>query len=125
MSDGRLGVGVETQERASLDGSGFVPMWPYMERDLSATLTTFTRAWPRLDQGDVQTPQALLLRTVETAWRSGRSYWMHLAALWALDMVGREGFDQPVLRGLLSDMAASDDLPPEWGTSGHRSPGTG
>lgn len=111
MSDGRIGVGVETEERASLADSGFVPMWPYLERDLTATLAEFTRAWGRLGHGGVPTPERLLELTVETAWRSRRSHWSELAALWALDMRGREGFDQGALRSLLREMAASDGAP--------------
>lgn len=113
MPDGRIGVGVESEGRSSLVGSGFVPMWPYLERDLSACLADFSRSWEHLGQGGVPTPEKLIELTVETAWKSGRSYWMELAANWAIEMVRQEGFDQEATRILLLEMAASEALSPE------------
>lgn len=117
LPDGRLGVGVELEARASLVGSGFIPMWPYLGRDFSATLTEFTLAWAQLGHGGVSTPERLLELTVESAWRSGRSYWMWSALPWALDILGHEGFDQGAVQGLLRAMAASDDVPQDCETA--------
>lgn len=113
MPDGRIGVGVESEGRSSLEGSGFVPMWPYLEHDLSACLAEFSRSWDYLGQGGVPTPEKLIELTVATAWKSGRSYWMELAANWAIEMVRREDFDQEATRMLLLEMAASEALSPE------------
>lgn len=113
MPDGRIGVGVESEGRSSLEGSGFVPMWPYLERDLSACLADFSHSWERLGQGGVPNPEKLIEKTVETAWKSGRSYWMELAAMWAIEMIRREEFDQKTTRTLLQEMAASEVLSPE------------
>lgn len=88
-------------------------MWPYLERNLSACLADFSRSWKHLSQGGIPTPEKLIELTVETAWKSGRSYWMELAANWAIDMVRQEGFDQGTTRMLLLEMAASEALPPE------------
>ncbi|RKN22126.1 hypothetical protein D7147_05265 [Micromonospora musae] len=110
MPDGRLGVGVESEGRATLTGSGFVPMWPYLERDLPAVLAELSRAWADLGQGGVSSPEELFELTVESAWKSGRSYWMQLAAPWAIEMSRRDGFDQDVVLRLLAEMAASDVL---------------
>ncbi|GHE73643.1 hypothetical protein GCM10018785_47210 [Streptomyces longispororuber] len=113
MPDGRIGVGVESEGRSSLEGSGFVPMWPFLERDLSTCLATFSGSWERLGQGGVRTPERLVELTVETAWKSGRSYWMELAAIWAIEMVGRKEFDHEATRVLLREMAMSEALTPE------------
>ncbi|MFF9158011.1 hypothetical protein ACF1AB_37955 [Streptomyces sp. NPDC014846] len=107
MPDGRIGVGVESEGRSTLEGSGFVPMWPYLERDLSASLVEFSRSWTQLGQGGVSTPERLLELTVKSAWNSGRSYWMQLAAPWAIEMFRRPNFDQELVRELLSEMGPS------------------
>jgi len=88
-------------------------MWPYLERDLSACLADFSRSWEFLGQGGVPTPEKLIELTVEAAWKSGRPYWMELAAIWAIEMIRREGFSQEAARMLLLEMAASEALSPE------------
>lgn len=113
MPDGRIGVGVESEGRAAFEGSGFVPMWPYMERDLSESLTELSGSWVQLGQGGVSTPERLIELTVESAWKSGRSYWMQLAAPWVIEMSHREDFNQDVVRGILSEMKTSEVLPVE------------
>lgn len=113
MPDGRIGVGVESEGRAALVSSGFVPMWPYMERDLSESLTEFSGSWVKLRQGGVSTPERLIELTVESAWKSGRSYWMQLTAPWVIEMSHREDFDQGVVRGILREMETSEVLPVE------------
>lgn len=113
MPDGRIGVGVESEGRAALASSGFVAMWPYLERDLPESLAELSRSWAQLDQGGVSTPEQLIELTVKSAWRSGRSYWMQLAAPWVIEMSRREGFDQDVVRGILREMEASEILPVE------------
>jgi hypothetical protein len=112
MSDGLLGVGVESEGRASLVGSGFVPMWPYLEGDLSSALADLAGHWPDLDGGGISTPEKLLELTVESAWRSGRSYWMQLAAPWAVEMLDREGFERETVLELLREMASFEVLSP-------------
>ncbi|MET9314803.1 hypothetical protein ABZX12_23560 [Kribbella sp. NPDC003505] len=108
MSDGLIGVGVESEGRASLVGSGFVPMWPYLERDLSSVLAEIAGHWPDLRGGGISTPERLLELTVASAWRSGRSYWMQLAAPWAIEMSDRECFERETVQELLRDMASSE-----------------
>jgi hypothetical protein len=112
MSEGLIGVGVESEGRASLVGSGFVPMWPYLERELSGVLAEFTNSWLALGQGGISTPERLIELTVESAWKSGRSYWMQLAAPWAIEMSRREGFARGVVLELLREMVASEILSP-------------
>ena len=104
LSDGRFGVGVEPQARASLAGSGFVPLWPYLERDLSVVLAEFSGCWAELGQGGISTPVRLVELTVESAWKSRRTYWMELAAEWAVAMSHRENFDQGMVRRLLVEL---------------------
>ncbi|WP_181803397.1 hypothetical protein [Streptomyces shenzhenensis] len=113
MPDGRIGVGVELEGRATLEGSGFVPMWPFMERDLSACLGEFSRAWESLDGGGVSTPEKLIELTVWAAWNSGRSYWMGLAVPWVVEMAQRPNFDHELIRELLDRMANSEVLSPD------------
>lgn len=113
MPDGRIGVGVESEGRAALTGSGFVPMWPYMERDLSESLTEFSDSWEQLGQGDISTPERLIELTVESAWKSGRSYWMQVAAPWVIEMSHRKDFNQDVVRKILRQMQNSEVLPVE------------
>lgn len=110
MPDGRIGVGVDSEGRATLVSSGFVPMWPYLERDLPESLAEYARSWEQLSRGGVSTPERLIELTVESAWRSGRSYWMQLAAPWVIEMSRREDFDQDVVRGILREMETSEVL---------------
>ena len=112
MPDGLIGVGPESEGRASLGGSGFVPMWPYLEGDLSNALAELADHWPDLDGGGIPTPKRLLELTVASAWRSGRSYWMQLAAPWAMEMFDREGFERETVLEILREMASSEALPP-------------
>ena len=113
MPDGLIGVGVESEGRASLVASGFIPMWPYMERDISEALDEFLQSWGPLSQGGISSPEKLIELTVESAWKSGRSYWMELSASWALEMSRRKGFDRKLVRMLLSEMAISEVLSAE------------
>ncbi|WP_156178672.1 hypothetical protein [Saccharothrix sp. ST-888] len=113
MPDGRIGVGVELEGRATLEGSGFVPMWPFMERDLPACLGEFSRAWESLKGGGVSTPEKLIELTVGAAWNSGRSYWMQLAAPWVVEMVKQPNFDREFIRELLGRMVNSEVLDSE------------
>ena len=59
MPDGRIGVGVESEGRAALVSSGFVPMWPYLERDLTESLAEFSLSWGQLSQGGVSAPESM------------------------------------------------------------------
>ncbi|MEV6903922.1 hypothetical protein [Amycolatopsis sp. NPDC051372] len=45
MPDRTLGVGMEDEGRFTLEESGYVPMWPFLERSLEASLDAFTRFW--------------------------------------------------------------------------------
>jgi hypothetical protein len=112
MPDGLIGVGVESEGRASLVGSGFVPMWPYLESGFSSALAALSDRWPDLGGGGIPTPERLIELTVESAWKSGRSYWMQLAAPWAIDMSRRDGFRRGVVLELLREMAGSEILSP-------------
>lgn len=113
MPNGRIGVGIESEGRASLVGSGFVPMWPYMERDLMSSLAEFESVWAQLERGGVSTPERLLELTVESAWSSRRSYWVELAALWVIEMRRQGGFDEDLVAGLIDEVASSSTMPVE------------
>ncbi|WP_154814482.1 hypothetical protein [Actinophytocola xinjiangensis] len=113
MPDGRIGVGTESEGRASLVDAKFVPMWPYLEQDLSRVLAEFSRWWLKFDKGGVSTPERLMELTVETAWRSGRLYWMQLAAGWVIEMTRRDEFDQILIQSLVSEIVVRGDLPLE------------
>ena len=107
---GGIGVGVEGEGRATLESSSFVPMWPFMEKDLGACLDEFSRAWESLRRGGIVTPEELIELTVSSAWDSGRPYWMNLAAEWVVAMAGSSRFDSAFMRGILARMATSDVL---------------
>ncbi|WP_285490135.1 hypothetical protein [Amycolatopsis taiwanensis] len=113
MPDGRIGVGVELEGRATLEGSGFVPMWPFMERELSVCLGEFSRAWESLNGGGVSTPAKLIELTVGSAWNSGRPYWMQLAVPWVIEMAQQSNFDREFIQNLLGEMVDSEVLDPE------------
>jgi hypothetical protein len=85
-------------------------MWPYLERDLTESLAEFSLSWGQLSQGGVSAPERLIELTVASAWKSGRSYWMQLAAPWVIKMSRREDFDQDVVRGILREMETSEVL---------------
>ncbi|MER6765015.1 MULTISPECIES: hypothetical protein [Amycolatopsis] len=108
MPGGLIGAGVELEGRATLEASGFVPMWPFLERDLSACLGEFSRAWESLDGGGVPTPERLIELTVESAWNSGRPYGMLLAVPWAVEMARLPNFDREFVSELLGRMASSE-----------------
>ncbi len=114
MPGGKLGVGVETEGRATLEDSNFVPMWPFMERDLSECLQAFSGVWQRLDGAGVATPQRLIELTAETAWNSGREYWMWLSVAWVVQMAAMPAFDPQRVRDTAARMleltAATLDL---------------
>ncbi|GCD99243.1 hypothetical protein EHYA_06957 [Embleya hyalina] len=59
LASGRIGVGVAGEGRASLEGSGFVPMWPFMERGLSECLGEFRVRWDALADGGIASPERL------------------------------------------------------------------
>src|SRR5262245_42604843 len=105
MPDGRIGVGVEQEGRATLEGSGFVPMWPFLERDLSSCLGDFSRTWQSFERAGVSTPEKLIELTVGSAWNSGRAYWMRLAVPWVIEMAGQSSFDHGFTGELLGEMA--------------------
>ncbi|MFI5736552.1 hypothetical protein ACIA49_40925 [Kribbella sp. NPDC051587] len=117
MSGGELGVGVEAAGRATLEGSNYQPMWPFMERGLSECLDTFSRAWPSLGGGKVATPEELIELTVETAWDSGREYWMQHSSAWVLQMAEMSAFDPERIRGVVARMLVSDGLAADLRTS--------
>lgn len=107
MPGGLIGVGVELEGRATLDASGFIPMWPFMEHDLSTCLREFSRAWEALSGGGVPTPERLLELTVASAWNSGRAYWMLLAVPWTIEMARLPRFSREFTGELLGRMARS------------------
>ncbi|MER7818564.1 hypothetical protein [Streptomyces sp. NPDC096153] len=113
MPDGALGVGVETEGRATLEGSDFAPMWPFLERNVSDCLAKFSRTWESLEEGGVPTPEKLIELTVRSAWMSGRPYWMRLAVPWVVDMADRSGFDPRFMREMLGEMMHSEVVSPE------------
>ncbi|WP_405407477.1 hypothetical protein [Streptomyces decoyicus] len=113
MPDGRIGVGVELEGRATLEGSGFVPMWPFLERDFSECLGEFSRSWESIKDGGISTPEKLIELTVASAWNSGRQYWMRLSAPWVIEMAHRPKFDHEFIRELLGGMIDSEVLDPE------------
>lgn len=110
-ADGRLGVGVDTEERSSLVGAGFTPMWPFMEgRRVADCLAEFSARWRQLANGGISSPERLLELTMESAWRSGRPYWMRSAAAWAGQMAGVPGFDRRVIEEVIHEMTSSEVL---------------
>jgi hypothetical protein len=113
MPDGRIGVGVELEGRATLKSAGFVPMWPFLEQDFSGCLGELSRSWESLKEGGISTPEKLIELTVESAWNSGRPYWMQLAAPWVIEMAQRSNFDHGCIRELLAGMIDSEVLDPE------------
>ncbi|WP_405058264.1 hypothetical protein OG474_36765 [Kribbella sp. NBC_01505] len=113
MPDGQIGSGVEGEGRASLKQSNFIAMWPFMERDLSECLDRFTKVWAQFGGVDVPTPQKLAELTVETAWGSGRQYWMRCAAGWVLQMAERMDFEPHDVRRTAGQMLRSQVLATE------------
>ncbi|SEE20871.1 hypothetical protein SAMN05428945_6777 [Streptomyces sp. 2224.1] len=108
MPDGRIGVGVELEGRATLEDSRFVPLWPLLERHFSKCLDELSQEWDTLGKGGVSTPEKLMESTVESAWNSGRPYWMRLAALWVIEMTHSENFDPGFVREILNEMRRSE-----------------
>jgi hypothetical protein len=113
MPNGMIGVGVEHEGRATLEGSKFVPMWHFLEKELSECLDAFSRAWESLKKGGVSTPERLIELTVESAWNSGRTHWMRLAVPWAIEMAHKENFDRRFVREIVDTMAHSESVTPE------------
>ncbi|WP_344175109.1 hypothetical protein [Kribbella lupini] len=111
MPDGQIGVGVEGEARASLQAAGYVPLWPFLENELSECLENLYGVWDRLEGRGFAGPETLVQETVVTAWSSGRPYWMQLSASWVPAMVRRPGFDPNFLREIIAEMSGWDALP--------------
>lgn len=69
MPGGQVGVGVEGEGRATLQDSGYVPLWPFMERGLSDFLGELYRVWGQLEGRGFAHPGAVVELTVSSAWR--------------------------------------------------------
>ncbi|MCE6994366.1 hypothetical protein LZG04_06000 [Saccharothrix sp. S26] len=110
LPSGELGVGVEQEGRASLRGSGFVPMWPFLEQGLAECLEKFTEAWESLGGTDISTPAELLELTAGSAWKSSRAYWKNLAAKWIAEMAGRPEFAGGSVKSIGAEVVGSGVL---------------
>lgn len=110
MPDGEIGVGVESEGRASLKSSSFIPMWPFLERPLDEFAELFTRSWDAFAGREPATPEKLVEATVSSAWSSGRGYWMKLAAERVLEMRKRSAFGAGFLVTMIDEMAESETL---------------
>ena len=110
MTSGKLGVGVELEERASLDGAQMRPMWPFMERDFSSCFDEFLAHWSSLVSRDYPTAEHLFFEVVRSAWSSGSPYWMKLAANWLVQAVDSGNMDPSILRETRRQMIDSEIL---------------
>ncbi|MGW1917248.1 hypothetical protein ACWCQS_42920 [Streptomyces sp. NPDC002076] len=113
MPNGMLGVGKVDEGRATLEGSGYVAMWPFLERNLTECLDDFKGSWHLLGGHGISTPEKLVELTVESAWNRGRPYWMALAVQWLTQMAHMPGFDSRLVSGMLKSAAESETLPSE------------
>ncbi|TCM48763.1 hypothetical protein EV648_10327 [Kribbella sp. VKM Ac-2568] len=113
MPGGQVGVGVESEGRATLRDSGYVPLWPFMERGLSEYVRELSRVWVQLEGRGFAGPGAVVELTVSSAWASGRLYWKRLAASWVVEMADRSIFSLELLRDILDKMIGSDALSAE------------
>ncbi|MGV9564327.1 hypothetical protein [Streptomyces sp. NPDC003480] len=113
MPNGMLGVGKADEGRVTLEGSGYVAMWPFLERSLADCLDDFTSSWNLLGGHGVSTPQKLVELTVKSAFRRGRPYWMALAVQWLTQMAQMPGFDSQLVFDMLKSAADSETLPHE------------
>jgi hypothetical protein len=100
MASGRLGVGLESEERASLKDSCLRPMWPFMERSLPECFDEFATSWTSLTTEEYPTIDRLFSATIQSAWESGREYWMRLAVNWLASAQEFPGFDLECLRAV-------------------------
>ncbi|MEU0939823.1 hypothetical protein [Embleya sp. NPDC005971] len=114
LASGRIGVGVAGEGRASLEGSGFAPMWPFMERELSECLDEFRDRWDALADGGIASPERLFELTVSSAVESRRLYWMQAAASWLVEMQATSGFDQALVHDLIRRLSASPEMSQQW-----------
>ncbi|WP_439678209.1 hypothetical protein [Embleya sp. MST-111070] len=114
LVSGRIGVGVAGEGRASLEGSGFVPMWPFMERGLSECLGEFRGRWDVLADGGIASPERLFELTVSSAVESRRPYWMQAAASWLVEMQATPGFDRALVHTLIRRLSASPEMSQQW-----------
>jgi hypothetical protein len=111
MPDGTLGIGKEDEGRATLEGSGYVAMWPFLERTLAACLEEFSVSWPLLGEHGVSTPERLIELTVASACKRGRPYWMALTVPWLVQMAQMTRFDSRLVSDLLKLTAEAEVLP--------------
>jgi hypothetical protein len=101
MPDGTLGIGKADEGRATLEASGYVAMWPFLERSLAACLEDFSDSWQLLGGHGVSTPQRLVELAVVSACKRGRPYWMALAVSWLIQMAEMTGFDSRLVSEML------------------------
>ncbi|MEV4601141.1 hypothetical protein AB0K15_27540 [Amycolatopsis sp. NPDC049253] len=111
MPEEMLGIGTEDEGRATLEGSGYVAMWPFLERSLDACLDEFSRSWHLLGGHGVSSPHRLVELTVASACERRRPYWMALAVPWLIRMAPLPSFDSRLVSDLLSSAAEAEVLP--------------
>lgn len=111
MPGGEIGVGVEAEGRAFLKASGYIPMWPFMERSLSDCLDELHRAWEKIEEGGAPSAESLVEMTVSSAWASGRQYWMQLSASWVVEMAQSSTLDRQFIQEIVGRMSKSEILP--------------
>ncbi|MFF9406871.1 hypothetical protein ACF1B0_15310 [Streptomyces anandii] len=97
----------------TLEGSGYVVMWPFLERNLAECLDDFTRSWHLLGGHGVSTPEKLIELTVDSACKRKRPYWMALAVQWLAEMAHDPSFDSQLVHRLLRSAAETEALPAE------------
>ncbi|WP_157367989.1 hypothetical protein [Alloactinosynnema sp. L-07] len=106
MPSGVLGIGIESEGRATLVDADFVPMWPFMERPFVDVLTELISCREAIERNGDLAIDELLESTVLTAWRSGRKYWMDLAARWVEEMKEESRISKDVVIRLRSELRA-------------------
>ncbi|MEW2507144.1 hypothetical protein ACQPXB_40320 [Amycolatopsis sp. CA-161197] len=111
MPEGTLGIGTADEARATLERSGYVAMWPFLETSLEACLDEFSRSWHLLGGHGVSSPQRLVELTVASACKRRRPYWMALAVAWLVRMASLPHFDARLVSDLLKLAAETEVLP--------------
>ncbi|BCJ52196.1 hypothetical protein Asp14428_36710 [Actinoplanes sp. NBRC 14428] len=108
LASGELGVGTQSEERASLEAAGMRPMWPFMEKSLPECRDQFDSHWSELRTPAFPAIDSLFSVTISTAWNSGSQYWMLRAANWLVEFARTPGFERSILTEVRDEMLMSD-----------------
>ena len=107
VDGGLIGVGSRDAVSKTAVGGNYIPLWPLLERDLVEVLSLLAGSWDDFSSSGFDSPECLVQVIVDSAIRSGSSYWIALSLRWLVGMSACEGFSPPDVRNSLIQVVES------------------